>query len=131
VAVRGLRLLVDAHVLIWLATEPERVPGRIVAAIAEETNEKLVSAVTAFEIEVKRLAGRLPVPRRLVSALLDAGYIELPLHFAHSIEAARLPRIHRDPFDRMLVGQARVEGLTIVSADKRIRRYDVPVLAAA
>ena len=125
----GLRLLLDTHVLVWQATEPDRVPDAIIDSIGEESNAKFVSAATAWEIEAKRAAGRLKVSARLVEGLRNAGYLELPLRFEHAVEARRLPPIHGDPFDRMLVAQARVEGLTIVSADRQIARYDVPVLA--
>lgn len=87
-----------------------------------------VSAATVWEIEIKRALGRLRAPDDIAARVDDSGYERLTITFEHAAEAGRLPRHHGDPFDRMLVAQARLEGLTLVTADESIRRYDVPVL---
>lgn len=126
-----LSLLLDAHVLIWLYADQHRLPASILAAIEDAANRKSVSAATVWELEIKRATGRLAVPADLVSRLLASGFLELPVRFRHAAAAGSLPVLHGDPFDRMLVAQAQLEGMTIVSADPQIRRYDVPVLATA
>lgn len=92
------------------------------------TTDAVVSAATAWEIEIKRALGKLSAPEDLPEALAAGGYRPLAVSVHHALAAGRLPPHHRDPFDRMLVAQAVVEGLTIVTGDKRIRGYDVPVL---
>ena len=89
-----------------------------------------VSAVSVWEISIKRATKKLQVPSRLFELLGDRGFVPLAVSWAHGFAAGELPLHHRDPFDRMLVAQARLEGLTVVTRDPWIARYDVPVLAA-
>lgn len=95
-----------------------------------DADEALVSAASVWEIEIKRAMGSLDAPADIGAHALEVGYDALDITFDHAREAGRLPLHHRDPFDRMLVAQARVEGLTLVTADAALRAYDVPVLAA-
>ena len=119
----------DTHVLVWMAAEPERLPPAVAAAVIDPGNEVFVSAVSVWEIAIKRALGRLPFPLDRLDALLaEMGIEVLDLTAAHAIAAGGLPRHHDDPFDRALVAQARVEGMTLVSADANIVRYDVAVL---
>jgi PIN domain nuclease of toxin-antitoxin system len=126
----GMRLLLDTHVLIWLHIDPARVPSRIFEAIESEENEKSVSAATIWEIEIKRRSGRLRTPPDLAQMTSGAGFLELPVRFSHAVAAGALPLLHGDPFDRMLVAQAQVEDLRIVTADPQIARYEVATLPA-
>jgi len=87
-----------------------------------------VSAATVWEIEIKRALGRLAVPGDLRDAIVAGAYVPLPMTVDHAVAAARLPLLHRDPFDRMLVAQATVENLTIVTRDLKVAAYGVPVL---
>ena len=87
-----------------------------------------VSAATIWEVEIKRALGRLHSPADLVERIADAQLRPLPITFAHASHAGRLPRLHDDPFDRMLIAQGQLEGLTIATADPAIARYDVSVL---
>ena len=87
-----------------------------------------VSAVTIWEIEIKRALGKMQAPGRVVELVDESGFERLPIAFEHAREAGRLPLLHGDPFDRMLVAQARIESMTLASADGAIRRYGVPVL---
>jgi PIN domain nuclease of toxin-antitoxin system len=89
-----------------------------------------VSAATIWEIEIKRALDRLKAPQDTATLVDDSGFERLAIDFEHAREAGRLPLLHGDPFDRMLIAQARLEGMTLVTADETIRRYAVPVLEA-
>ena len=122
---RRLRLLLDTHALIWVAE------GRLKPAARgaiESADLVYVSAATIWEIEIKRAVGRLQAPENIAQRVDDAGYDRLIITFEHASEAGRLPLLHGDPFDRMLVAQARLEGLTLATGDQSIARYAVPVL---
>lgn len=122
---RRLRILLDTHTLIWVAEE--ELEASAWSAIQHAVSV-YVSAATIWEIEIKRATGRLRAPDDVAWLVEQSGFDELPIRFEHAIVAGRLPAFHADPFDRMLVAQARIEGLTIATADEAIRRYDVPVL---
>ncbi len=105
--------------------------SREVAVLVEDPRSEVrLSAATAWEIAIKRAAGRLEAPDDVAAVLAASGIEALPVTIAHAERAGSLPRIHADPFDRMLVAQAQIEGLTIVTRDAEIARYDVRVLAA-
>jgi PIN domain nuclease of toxin-antitoxin system len=87
-----------------------------------------VSAASIWEIEIKRSLGRLHAPGDLISSLEDSGYERLAITFEHASEAGRLPPLHRDPFDRMLAAQARLEGMSLATGDDAVKRYEVQVL---
>jgi PIN domain nuclease of toxin-antitoxin system len=87
-----------------------------------------VSAATIWEIEIKRALDRLQAPEDVADLVEESGFKRLAITFEHAREAGRLPLLHGDPFDRMLVAQARAEGMTLASADAAIQSYDVPVL---
>jgi PIN domain nuclease of toxin-antitoxin system len=121
--------LLDTHVFIWAVSAPSRLDPQTRAAVAAPDNQVFVSAVTAWEIAIKRALGRLKFPiDRFDDILVRMGFDTLPILPAHAIAAGSLPRHHDDPFDRMLIAQARVESLTLVSSDQAVGRYDVPVL---
>ncbi|MBX9701087.1 MAG: type II toxin-antitoxin system VapC family toxin [Acetobacteraceae bacterium] len=125
-----MRLLLDTHALIWAVSEPRRLPAAWHAAITALDATVFVSAVTAWEIAIKRALGRVNFPlEKLDATLEEAGFEHLPILAEHGIAAGGLPRHHGDPFDRMLVAQARLEGLTLVSDDAAIAAYDVRLLA--
>jgi PIN domain nuclease of toxin-antitoxin system len=124
-----VRLLLDTHVLLWwLADHPALAPAA--AAAIEREPEVYVSAASAWEIAIKRALGKLEAPDDLAAVVGENDFRELRVGFGYAAVAGALPRHHDDPFDRMLVAQARQEGLTVVTADPRIGRYGVPVLAA-
>jgi PIN domain nuclease of toxin-antitoxin system len=124
-----LRLLLDTHALIWWA---ERRPMTEAArtAIRSPHNVRFVSAVSVWEAEIKIAIGKLKINFDFATDPLEQGFHPLAVTFAHARAAARLPRHHGDPFDRMLVAQAQLEGLTIVSRDPVFDHYAVAVLAA-
>ncbi len=99
--------------------------------IGERSDVVFVSAASIWEIEIKQAQGRLTMPTDLLSLIEQTGFDALAVTFEHAVEAARLPPLHGDPFDRMLVAQARVEGLTLASADRELMRYEVPTTAVS
>jgi PIN domain nuclease of toxin-antitoxin system len=118
-------------VLIWWVAEPSRLDLPTLAALGSDENQILVSSVTAWEIAIKQAAGRLTFPLDRFDEIIDRmGCDILPILPAHGIVAGGLPRHHTDPFDRMLIGQALVEELVLVTANGAIRRYDVAVFEA-
>lgn len=124
------RLLLDTNVLIWWLDDSPRLSLQAREAIAAGEMAVFVSAASLWEIEIKRATGRLQAPEELEAAVSADGFVELPMTFRHTITAGRLPRLHGDPFDRMLVAQAMTEGLILVTADHLLSQYGVPVLAA-
>jgi PIN domain nuclease of toxin-antitoxin system len=124
-----LRLLLDTNVLIWWA-RAEPLAGAAREALADPSNDVAVSAASIWEAEIKVASGRLRLGRNLARESEAHGFRQLPIMFAHAGAAARLPMHHGDPFDRMLVAQAQVEGLTIVSRDPVFSAYQVAVLRA-
>ncbi len=123
-----MNLLLDTHALIWAAVDPERLSARAAAAIRDPDNHVRVSAVSGWEIAIKRSRGRLRFPDPEPEMLAALHFAELPVTLAHASGVALLPDHHRDPFDRMLVSQARHEELVIVSADRVLADYDVECL---
>ena len=123
-----MKLLLDTHVLLWWLADHPSLPDEARTAIAEPGNEVLVSAATVWEIAIKQETGRLDAPTDLLDALATNEFDPLPITAAHAVLAATLPQHHLDPFDRMLVAQARLEGLRLASVDERVRAYEVDVL---
>lgn len=124
-----MRLLLDSHVCLWWLDDHPSLGPRCRAAL-EEADEARFSAVTPWELGIKRALGRLVIPDGLVGALTAAGFEPLPITAAHAERAPDLPAHHRDPFDRMLVAQAQLEALTLVSGDEALRAYEVDLLDA-
>ena len=125
-----MRLLLDTSTLLWWLDDDKKLGPAARAAIASPDNEVYVSAASAWEISVKRASGKLEAPFDVADALERSFFIELPIEVVHAMAAGELPPHHKDPFDRMLVAQARVEGLTLVAHDAGIARYDVELLDA-
>jgi PIN domain nuclease of toxin-antitoxin system len=125
-----LRLLLDTHAVIWFMGEPDKLAPAAREAIVE-ADVAAVSAASLWEISTKASLGKLEPPvDGLVDELEDWGFDLLPITPGHAWAVGRLPLHHRDPFDRMLVTQAQLEGLTVVTRDPAISRYQVAVLAA-
>jgi PIN domain nuclease of toxin-antitoxin system len=123
-----MRLLLDTHVLIWW-DEGARLSRGARAAI-READQVYVSAVTGWEIAIKAALGRLQTSRTVIQAIQETGFEEMPVRLRHTEALARLEAHHRDPFDRMLIAQAIVEGLTIVTRNRAFADYKVPLLRA-
>lgn len=125
----SVRLLLDTHVLLWWLEDSAELSDALKDQIDTEL-EVYVSAATVWELSIKAAAGKLKLPDDLVGLIERSGLSDLPIRNAHAELAGRLPLIHRDPFDRMLIAQALVERLTLVTRDGLIRRYDVPMIKA-
>lgn len=125
-----LRLLLDTCVLLWALEENPRLSKRARRLIEEPRNEVYVSAASAWEMAIKKARGKLIAPDNLTEELVKASFTELHVTIAHGEQAARLPMIHKDPFDRMLIAQAQIENLTLITTDSKIPHYEVEVLGA-
>jgi PIN domain nuclease of toxin-antitoxin system len=125
-----VRFLLDTHALVWwLANDPGFRPEAR-EALLEGRSFVAVSAASAWELSIKSAAGKLSAPEDLPAQLERHRFVHLPMTIAHALLAGSLPPHHNDPFDRMLVAQAQLEDLTIVTRDPRIAAYDIPTLAA-
>jgi len=127
-----MRLLLDTHVWLWWLTEPGRLPARTAQALRDVERELLWSSASVWELAVKHAIGKLRLPggpeQFVASRLAETGAMALPISHRHALAAAALPAHHRDPFDRLLVAQAQVDGLTLVTGDPQLTAYDVAVL---
>lgn len=124
-------MLLDTQVWLWWIAQDARL-GRTARATISTAAEVLFSAASAWEISIKAALGKLKLPlgADIRAELARDGFEELPIEISHALEVATLAPIHRDPFDRMLVAQARVESLTLMTADETLSGYDVPTLSA-
>lgn len=121
-----MKLLLDTHLLLWAAGSPEQLPAAARALLEDSQNELLFSAASLWEIAIKRGLGRsdFKVDARLLRrGLLDNGYQELAITSEHAVFIDSLPPLHKDPFDRMLVAQATVEGVILLTADALVAQY--------
>jgi len=121
-----VRVLLDTHILLWAVLGDPRLSPTQLEAVA--TGELYLSAASVWEIGIKREIGKLDVPEEIFSIAVDAGCRPLPISWAHAEKAARLPPHHADPFDRMLIAQARCERLKLITSDARIMAYDVDLI---
>lgn len=121
------RFLVDTHVVLWWLTDDPALSSRARDALADPANEPLLSAASVWEIAIKRSLGKLTAPDDLPERIAGEGFTLLPISAAHAWHVRDLPAHHRDPFDRLLVAQALVERLALVTADARFSEYDVEV----
>jgi PIN domain nuclease of toxin-antitoxin system len=125
-----MKLLLDTHLLLWAAGEPDRLSAEALSLIDNPKNELLFSAASLWEVAIKRGLGRhdFKVDARLLRrGLLDNGYSELPIISDHVVAIESLPTLHKDPFDRVLVAQATVEGVTLLTIDSMLAQYPGPI----
>lgn len=125
-----MKLLLDTHVLLWAAGEPARLPGEIRDLLDALETELWFSAANIWEVAIKSGLGRsdFVVDARLLRrSLLDNGWSELPITSEHTAAIVGLPPLHRDPFDRLLIAQATVEGVTLLTADEQVSAYPGPI----
>jgi PIN domain nuclease of toxin-antitoxin system len=125
-----MKLLLDTHVLLWWLDDPERISDSAKSTIRNPENSVCVSAATVWEIVIKKALGKLDAPDNLAEVLRVCQFESLPITVEHALAVQDLPLHHSDPFDRILIVQAQVEGLTIVTRDSNILRYPVPYLMA-
>jgi PIN domain nuclease of toxin-antitoxin system len=125
-----MKLLLDTHLLLWVAGVPDRLSDAARTLISAPENELFFSAASLWEIAIKRGLGRADFKvdaRVLRRGLLDNGYSELPVGSEHAVAIDSLPPIHKDPFDRILVAQATVEGITLLTVDALVAQYPGPI----
>jgi PIN domain nuclease of toxin-antitoxin system len=125
-----MKLLLDTHLLLWAAGEPDRLPLAALAEIENPDNDLIFSAASLWEVAIKRGLGRADFtvdPRLLRRGLVDNGYHELPITSEHAVTVDGLPPIHKDPFDRILIAQSIVEGITLLTVDELVAQYPAPV----
>lgn len=129
-----MRVLLDTQCWIWMALTPDRFSDRARTVVEAVESELLLSAASAWEMAIKYAAGKLPLPqppREYIEARLRrTRTAPLPITHLHAVHAGQLPRHHRDPFDRVLIAQAQLEGLKLITADPQFRRYDVELIEA-
>jgi PIN domain nuclease of toxin-antitoxin system len=123
-----VRLLIDTHILLWADQRPRLIVPTLRAAMRDETNEIVVSAATVWEISINRAIGKLRFDRPIVAAVLALGFEILPVAGAHAEYAGSLPPHHNDPFDRLIIAQAHLEGMVLGTQDRRMRPYEVMTL---
>ena len=129
-----MRVLLDTQVWLWMLAAPERLSGSSRAFVLSSENELVLSAASAWEIAIKHGLGKLQLPEppeEFVPRLMArTGVTPLPVHHRHALHVASLPPRHRDPFDRLLIAQAQLEELPVLTADSSFRLYDVEILPA-
>ena len=129
-----MSLLLDTHVLLWAAGVPERLPAAARAMIEDPETELIFSTASIWEVVIKNGLGRADFsvdPHLLRRGLLENGYTELAVAGVHVLAVDLLPPIHKDPFDRILIAQARIEGITLLTVDETVGRYPGPIRALA
>lgn len=125
-----MRLLLDTHILLWAAFSLPQLPAEARVLLEDEENTPMFSVASLWEVAIKRGLGRADFqvdPRLLRRGLMDNGYEELPILGQHAVAVDSLPHLHRDPFDRILVAQSLVEGITLLTVDPVVARYPAPV----
>jgi len=124
-----VQLLLDTHVLLWALAGDDRLGDRAVDLIEDGRNVVYVSAASIWEISIKRSLGKIRVPGDVPTEVDAASFIRLPISFEHADAVAALPDLHADPFDRMLIAQARTDRSTLMTDDALMQRYDVQLIA--
>jgi PIN domain nuclease of toxin-antitoxin system len=125
-----MRLLLDTHLLVWAMGSPERLPAGLAAMLEDPRNTPVFSVASLWELVIKQALGRPDFrvePAVLRRALHDGGWQELPIQAQHALAVAALPPLHRDPFDRLLLGQASADGLLLITSDQQLAAYPGPV----
>lgn len=125
-----MRLLLDTHALLWWLDDDPSLSAEARAAVASRANQVYVSAASWWEAGVKQATGKLRLTDDFEETVLRQPFLPLPLTGRHMLESARLPMIHKDPFDRMLVAQCRSEGLALVSRDQLLAGYGIELVPA-
>lgn len=124
-----MNLILDTHIILWWMDDNDLLPQKYRLAIEDINNICFVSAASVWEISIKSAIGKLDIPDNYLEVLLDQNFEEIPVSLKHAKKVCHLPMHHKDPFDRLLIAQAIIEDLTILSVDKIIPEYDVKILS--
>lgn len=128
-----MKLLLDTHIFLWLNAEPEKIPQAAYDACCDPQNQLYLSHVSPWEIQIKQQLGKLqlraPLPELLETQVRENGLNMLPIELAHIYDLSQLPCHHNDPFDRLLIAQARTESMVLVTVDRKISLYDLEILS--
>lgn len=125
-----MNLLLDTHILLWAAGEPDKLSSDALSLINDDNNRLHFSAASLWEVVIKNSLQRPDFhvdPHLLRRGLIDNGYLELPISSLHTLNVSHLPAIHKDPFDRILVAQAEAEGFLLLTADELVAKYTGPI----
>ncbi|OGE65086.1 hypothetical protein A3I48_01385 [Candidatus Daviesbacteria bacterium RIFCSPLOWO2_02_FULL_36_7] len=125
-----MKYLLDTHVFIWWMEENKRLPAEIKSIIDDPLNNIFISVITPWEIVIKIKTKKLKVPKNYASYVLNGIFKLLPIEISHVLEVEKLPYIHKDPFDRILISQAKIEDLTLITSDQKIFKYKVSMIKA-
>jgi PIN domain nuclease of toxin-antitoxin system len=125
-----MNLLLDTHAFLWWLSDPLQLSREARDAIADGKNTVYVSAAVVWEIAIKQSLGKLEAPDDLEAAMAQNRFLALPVTITHAMGVRQLPVVHRDPFDRILIAQASLEGFKLVSRDPNVPRYGVPHIVA-
>lgn len=125
-----MKLLLDTHTFLWWLSSPDKLAQSAALALADPANEVHVSVITLWEIAIKRVIGKLQAPIDLQADVAGAGFQLLAMTVDHIVATEHLPLHHRDPFDRMLIAQAQLEGCTLVTRDPNFPLYNLPLIVA-
>lgn len=123
-----MKYLLDTHVFIWAMEDSKRLKKDIKNEISNSQNKIFVSVVTVWEISIKRSLKKLKTPFDIEASIKKAGLQIIPIQLTHALAVEKLPLHHKDPFDRILIAQSLVEGLTLITADEKIWKYNLPLL---
>lgn len=123
-----MRVLLDSQVMVWWMGKPDRISRETLQIITDPRNPVYISAASVWELGIKVANGNLTLPEKYLESLMNDGFATLDVTMTHAQVSADLPMIHSDPFDRMIIAQARSDDLVLISADRHIRRYNIKVI---
>ena len=124
-----MKVLLDSHAVVWWLASPEKLTAKARALIADPANQLAVSAASIWELHLKIAKGKLRMPPDFAAHLWDGGFDELPVRASHVCVLTKLPPIHQDPFDRLLIAQAISEGMSLMTRDRQIHQCPAPLLS--
>jgi PIN domain nuclease of toxin-antitoxin system len=126
-----MNYLLDTHIVVWWLMDSQKIVPKVREIIADKTNEIFVSSVSLWEMAIKQSIGRLTIPKNIIEVLIKEGFEMLPLMPEESLSVSDLPFIHNDPFDRMLIIQAKLNNLVLITDDSKIIQYPVLTLKSS